>query len=165
MPATTPPEDARDAELNTPSADRDASPPTSIPAGRARRMPDSSALESPRVFSPICVDMEELDQTVDAYSVALGVDVDARLPMPEFGVTVVSVGGLAIVGETREVGDSASVARVILVSELDAAATRIAAAGREIATAPVAIPAGRLDVCEGTGRVAQRVARVTSSVG
>jgi predicted enzyme related to lactoylglutathione lyase len=129
-------------------------------------MPDSSQLESPRVFSPIHVHINELDQTVEAYSTALGVHPDARLPMPDVGVTVVSVGGVVVVAtaETQDAEgmafgmsvrapgdpdlsksrDTNGVARVILAADLDTIASRVTQAGMVIAMAPIAIPAGRL---------------------
>ena len=122
-----------------------AAPVTAVPAGWARTSPDSSNLLVPQVLSPIYVAMGELDATVEAYETALGVEVVARLPMPELGVTIISVGGLAIIGRTAEARDvDDGVDRIIMVADLDSAAQRIVAAGMEVVLAPVPVPPGRL---------------------
>ncbi len=109
-----------------------------------RSDPDSSSLAAPRLLARVTVHPDHLDERIALYESVLGVACDARMPMPDAGLELVTVGNVLLIGNPAPPGEAARATAFTLlvasVPDLVAALERAAA----VVTEPVATgPAGR----------------------
>lgn len=118
--------------------------PSPPPEGWWRAAPDSSSMAGVRAHVVVFVPLDEVDRHARSWATSLGAEPDARLPLPEMGLTVVTVGAVAVIGATPQalavVGEVKS---VVLVADLDVAMARFAAAGITIDAGPFQVAVGR----------------------
>ncbi len=117
---------------------------TAPPPGWWRRTPDSSDLPAPRPLTAIFVPRDDVDRHAAAWSGVLGVPADVRMPLDEMGLTVMTVGHIAIVGATEAAREAVgSVRIVVVVAHLDHTLEELERIGATIIKGPMTIPAGR----------------------
>jgi hypothetical protein len=70
-----------------------------------RAQPDPSSLAAPRLLARLNVDPDELDERSTFYERALGVACDSRMPIPEAGLELATVGNLLLIGNPNPPGE------------------------------------------------------------
>jgi predicted enzyme related to lactoylglutathione lyase len=115
----------------------------SPPDGWFRARPDSSGLATPRLLARHFVHPDDLDERIAFYETALGVGCDARMPLPEAGLELATVGNLLLIGNPRAPGEVArATAYTLLVASVAEYLSGLEGTGTEV-TEPVAVgPAG-----------------------
>jgi len=115
-----------------------------LPEHWFRSEPDSSSQAAPRLLARVTVRPEELDDRIALYESVLGVPCDARMPMPDAGLELATVGSVLLIANPGTPGEAArATAFTLLVAS---APDHVAALERNGAavTEPVATgPAGR----------------------
>jgi hypothetical protein len=66
---------------------------------------DSSSLAAPRLLARLNVDPDELDDRIAFCQRALGVAWDSRMPIPEAGLELATVGNLLLIGNPNPPGE------------------------------------------------------------
>jgi predicted enzyme related to lactoylglutathione lyase len=95
-------------------------------------------------MSVVFVPRAEVDRHAANWSQVLGVPADTRMPVDEFGLTVMTVGHIAIVGATEAARAAVGAVRsVIVVADLDHALGELERIGATIIDGPMTIPPGR----------------------
>jgi hypothetical protein len=125
-----------------------------LPDGWFRAKPDSSSLAAPRLLVRLRVDPDELDERIALYERALGVACDSRMPIPEAGLELATVGNLLLIGNPNPPGEVArATAFTLLVASVADYLGRLEGTAAE-ATEPISTsPAGnrsRVRFADGT---------------
>jgi catechol 2,3-dioxygenase-like lactoylglutathione lyase family enzyme len=106
-----------------------------------RAQPDSSAQAVPRMLARLAVHPDDLDDRIAFYERALGVRCDARMPLPEAGLELATVGNLLLIGNPQAPGEVArATAYTLLVASVVDYVAGLAGTGTEV-TEPVATSA------------------------
>jgi predicted enzyme related to lactoylglutathione lyase len=102
-----------------------------------RDQPDSSALAAPRLLARHAVHPDDLDERIAFYEAALGVPCDARMPIPEAGLELATVGNLLLIGNPDPPGELAqATAYTLLVASVADYVAGLVGTGTEV-TEPV----------------------------
>lgn len=118
--------------------------PSPPPQGWWRTRPDSSGMDGVRAHVVVFVPLGEVDEHAQSWATSLSVAPDSRLPLPDMGLTVITVGGVAVIGATPEaLALVGGVRSVVLVPDLDRAMERFPAAGITVDAGPYSVAVGR----------------------
>lgn len=117
---------------------------TPVPDGWARTVPDSSVLRMSQAFTKVTVPLADVERVATLYGTLLGAEPQARMPMPDAGLLVVSMDGLVVTTALSDGASDADVTRVILVPGLDELPPRLERAGFTVLDEPIDVPPGRL---------------------
>lgn len=118
--------------------------PAAPPAGWWRTHPDSSGLTKPHPYVVVFVPLDDVDRHAQSWADVLALPLHARLPVPDRGLVVITVGHIAVIGATEQaLAAVGHVRTVVLVPDLDEAMSRFPAAGITIETGPFPVAVGR----------------------
>ena len=125
-----------------------------LPERWFRSEPDSSFLEAPRLLARVSVHPDDLDDRIALYESVLGVSCDARMPMPEAGLELATVGNVLLIGNPGTPGEAArTTAFTLLVASVPDHVAALERAGA-VVTEPVATAAAgrraRVRLSDGT---------------
>jgi predicted enzyme related to lactoylglutathione lyase len=116
----------------------------SLPERWFRREPDSSGLVAPRLLARVALHPDELDQRIAFYEGVLGVPCDARMPLPEAGLELATVGNLLLIGNPNPVGETArATAYTLLVASVPDYLTGLQGSGTDVTEPVTTSVAGR----------------------
>jgi hypothetical protein len=109
-----------------------------------RSEPDSSSLATPRLLARVTVHPDDLDDRIALYESVLGFACDARMPMPDAGLELATVGNVLLIGNPGTPGEAArATAFTLLVASVPDHVAALERAGA-VVTEPVAVSlAGR----------------------
>ena len=125
-----------------------------------RAVPDSSVLARPRLLARSLIAAADLDERIAFYQQLLGVPMDLRMPIPDFGgLELAAVGGLLIIASERPFTPiQRRTAYSLIVPSLPDALERLAALDGSVLEPPETImPGARARVCYPDGLVAELV--------
>lgn len=109
-----------------------------------RREPDSSGLPAPRLLARVALHPDELDGRIAFYESALGVPCDARMPLPEAGIELATVGNLLLIGNPNPPGEAArATSYTLLVASVPDYLAGLEGSGTEVTEPPATSSAGR----------------------
>ncbi len=98
-----------------------------------RRQPDSSHLETPRVFVRVLCEPGTLVDTVRPYEDLTSLSLDMDMDIPEAGLHVMAVGPFLILElERSKHALAADTSVTVLIADLDRAVARAVARGAEV---------------------------------
>jgi len=119
-------------------------PAMPLPERWFRADPDSSSLAEPRLLARVTVHPDELDGRIALYESVLGVACDARMPMPDAGLELATVGNVLLIGNPGTPGEAArATAFTLLVASVPDEVAELTEAGAEVTEPVAAGPAGR----------------------
>lgn len=114
-----------------------------LPPGWFRAEPDSSTLRAPRLLARHFVHPDELDGRIAFYEQVLGTRCDARMPIPEAGLELATVGNLLLIGNPREPGEVArATAYTLLVGSVADYVARLEGTGTSVTEPVTTEPSG-----------------------
>ena len=109
-----------------------------LPERWSRSEPDSSALAAPRLLARVSVHPDDLDDRIAFYESVLGVRCDARMPLPEAGIELATVGTVLLIANPQPPGEAArATAFTLLVASVPDHLAALVGLGAQV-TEPVA---------------------------